>query len=89
VDDRKGPRAPLVEKFDVPVIMLQGRYDLMTPYSGARAYFERVQAPKKQFITFERSAHFVMFEEPGRFLMTLVNVVLPLAGGAAEFTPGR
>ncbi len=28
-----------------------------------------------------------MFEEPGRFLLTLVNTVLPLAGGSATFEP--
>lgn len=57
----------------------------MTTYRGARAWFEKLKAPKKQFVTFERSAHFIMFEEPGRFLMTLVNTVLPLAGGSPAF----
>jgi hypothetical protein len=62
-----------------------GRYDLHTPYASARAHFDRIEAPTKQFITFERSANFVMLEEPGRFLLTLVNEVLPLAGGARTF----
>lgn len=66
----------------MPVVILAGRNDLMTTYAGARAYFGKITAPAKQFITFERSAHFIMFEEPGRFLLTLVNVVLPLAGGS-------
>ena len=67
------------------MFFLMGRYDLHTPYESARAYFDRIQAPQKKFITFERAAHFVMLEEPGRFLMTLVNEVLPLAGGAKTF----
>ena len=75
----------LVEKFDVPVVFLQGRYDLHTPYSGAKAYFERLEAPKKVFVTFERSSHMMMLAEPGRFLMALVNEVLPLAGGSPPF----
>jgi pimeloyl-ACP methyl ester carboxylesterase len=87
VDGRNGERPHIVTRLDVPVVIMGGRYDLMTTYRGARAYFETLTAPKKQFITFERSAHFIMFEEPGRFLMTLVNTVLPLAGGSPEFRP--
>ena len=72
-------------KFECPVIFLMGRYDLHTPYAKAREYFDWLQAPKKKFVTFERSAHFMMFEEPGRFLLSLVNDVLPLAGPAPQF----
>jgi pimeloyl-ACP methyl ester carboxylesterase len=73
-------------KFSVPVILLMGRYDLHTPYEAAKVWFDRISAPQKKFITFERSSHFLMFEEPGRFLMTLVNEVLPLTGEGATFT---
>jgi proline iminopeptidase len=72
-------------RYDVPMLFLMGRYDLHTPFASARAHFDRIEAPHKRFITFERSAHFVMLEEPGRFLLTLVQEVLPLAGGAAAF----
>jgi len=85
VDGANGERPHIVDRLDVPVVIFGGRYDLMTTYRGARTYFEKLKAPKKQFITFERSAHFIMFEEPGRFLLTLVNVVLPLAGGSPGF----
>jgi pimeloyl-ACP methyl ester carboxylesterase len=67
------------------MFFLMGRYDLHTPYASAKAHFDRIEAPRKRFVTFERSAHLVMFEEPGRFLLTLVNEVLPLAGGAKAF----
>ncbi len=85
VDGANGERPYIIEKFQIPVIILGGRYDLMTTYAGARAWFDKITAPKKEFITFERSAHFLMFEEPGRFLTTLVHTVLPLAGGQAIF----
>ncbi len=74
-------------RFPVPVVFLMGRYDLHTPYPTARAYFDRIEAPSKKFVTFERASHMIMFEEPGRFLLTLVNDVLPLAGGAKDFEP--
>ena len=77
-----GPRS---YRYPVPMFFLMGRYDLHTPYASAKAHFDRIEAPRKRFVTFERSAHLVMFEEPGRFLLTLVNEVLPLAGGAKAF----
>lgn len=73
--------------FKVPIIFMMGRYDLHTPYVSAKQYFARIHAPMKKFITFERSSHFVMFEEPGRFLVTLVNDVLPLTGPPVMFKP--
>ncbi|HEX8724801.1 MAG TPA: alpha/beta hydrolase [Gemmatimonadaceae bacterium] len=85
VDDRSGERPHIPDRFEVPVVIFAGRNDLMTAYAGARAWFDHVTAPQKQFVTFERSAHFIMFEEPGRFLLNLVNVVLPLAGGSVPF----
>lgn len=84
---RPAGEPPPTERYEVPMVFLMGRYDLHTPYATARARFERLEAPRKRFITFERSAHFVMLEEPGRFLLTLVQEVLPLAGGAPGFTP--
>ncbi len=75
-------------RFDVPMIFLQGRYDLFTPFAIARAWADSIQAPVKKFITFERGAHFLMFEEPGRFLMTLVGEVLPLTHEATYFPVG-
>jgi proline iminopeptidase len=71
--------------FTVPIIVLQGRYDLHTPYASARDYVATLRAPHKRFITFERSAHYPMFEEPGRFLVTLVQEVLPLTSERAVF----
>ncbi len=38
-------------------------------------------------MTFERSGHFLMFEEPGKLLMTLVNDVLPFTGPPVYFPP--
>ena len=73
------------QEFKVPIIILQGRYDLHTPYASARDYFETIRSPHKRFITFERSAHYPMFEESGRFLVTLVKEVLPLTTERAEF----
>lgn len=75
-------------RFAVPMFVLQGRYDLYTPYAVARSWAASFQAPVRKFITFERSAHYPMLEEPGRFLLTLVREVLPLTREAQAFRPG-
>lgn len=73
--------------FKVPVIIIMGRNDLHTPYEPARAFFETIEAPRKRFITLERSAHVPMLEEPGLFLLALIEEVLPLTEGRAAYAP--
>lgn len=84
-----GSKASPRNAFQVPVIVIMGRYDLHTPYEPAKAFFETIEAPHKRFITLERSAHIPMLEEPGLFLLTLLQEVLPLTEGRAPFGPGR
>ncbi|MGA7825411.1 MAG: alpha/beta hydrolase [Steroidobacteraceae bacterium] len=82
-----GPLLPDLINFDYskvlewhcPIIIFAGRHDFTTPSSVVADWFARIQAPKKQFIWFENSAHMVMVEEPGRMLVHLVEDVRPLA----------
>jgi proline iminopeptidase len=85
-DFLEGGAEGLPEALEVPVILMMGRHDLQTPYTKALEYFERLQAPVKRFITFDRGGHFPMFEQPGRFLQCLIDEVLPLTEGLAQFT---
>jgi proline iminopeptidase len=71
--------------YAVPIILMMGRYDLQTPYAKAMEYFNQIQAPRKTFVTFQRAGHFPMFEQPGRFLQCLIELVLPCAEQPAEF----
>jgi proline iminopeptidase len=68
-----------VQRLDCPVFVFAGRHDHATPSSLARAWFERLDAPLKELHWFDRSAHMIQYEEPGKLLLTLVNNVLPLA----------
>lgn len=70
-------------EFEVPIVLIMGRLDLHTPYETARAYFDELDASHKRFVTFERSAHLPFLEQPGRFLVALLEHVLPLTEGAA------
>jgi proline iminopeptidase len=65
-------------RFRVPVLILQGRHDRGTSSALVAEWFARVRAPAKQLIWFEDSAHMTFEEEPGKFLVTLVNEALPL-----------
>jgi proline iminopeptidase len=75
--------------FHVPVLLLMGQHDLHTPLPPVQAYYERLSAPSKRLVIFEKSGHFSMFEEPGRLLVTLVQEVLPWVGGAAAAAVSR
>lgn len=59
----------------IPVYIFQGLHDYQTPYSVAQDYFNRLQAPQKQFFTFDKSAHGPVFEEPELFLKRVDEVV--------------
>ena len=41
----------------VPVFLVQGEEDLLTPPDVTRAYFERLSAPRKQLVTVPRAGH--------------------------------
>jgi proline iminopeptidase len=68
-----------VVKFDCPILLFEGRHDDTTPGEIAAAWLARVEAPGKKLVWFENSAHMVMVEEPGRFLVHLVQDALPYA----------
>ena len=46
-------------------------------------------APLKRMFWFDDSAHLMMQEQPGLFLMHLVNDVRPLAASAGDVPPGE
>jgi proline iminopeptidase len=69
-----------VRTLDCPLLLFLGRHDYNVSSSLAAEWFERVQAPSKQLVWFENSAHEVMNEEPGKTLVSLVRYALPLAG---------
>ena len=65
-----------VTKLEIPVYILAGRYDYTVNYDLQKNYFEKINAPKKGFYTFENSAHSPLFEEPESFIEIMVNDVL-------------
>jgi len=62
-----------------PVFMFLGRHDMTTPSSVIEPWMAQLKAPAKKIVWFEHSAHLAPHEEPGRFLVNLVEQVRPLA----------
>lgn len=65
-------------KFDIPVIIMQGRHDRGTSSALVQEWQASVKAPYKKLIWFEESSHMVYEEEPGKLLVALATEVLPL-----------
>lgn len=75
--------------FRCPVILFVGQHDYTTSHELAEKWFDRIQAPSKHMVLFADSAHMVMLEQPGRFLMHLVTDALPLAQKAGDAAPAE
>jgi pimeloyl-ACP methyl ester carboxylesterase len=61
-------------EFSLPYYICQGVYDYQAAYPVAKRYFEQLAAPKKEFFTFENSAHGTLFEEPEKFLQVMLKI---------------
>jgi pimeloyl-ACP methyl ester carboxylesterase len=78
-----------VTTFDCPIIEFVGAHDYTTPTSVVIDWFKRIHAPSKRLVVFADSAHMSFEEQPGRFLMHLVNDALPYASAAGDRAPGE
>jgi pimeloyl-ACP methyl ester carboxylesterase len=78
-----------VTRFGCPVILFVGQHDYTTSHELAEQWFDRIQAPSKHLVLFADSAHMIMQEQPGRFLMHLVTDALPLAQKAGDVAPAE
>jgi pimeloyl-ACP methyl ester carboxylesterase len=65
--------------FQVPVFIGAGRTDHVTDADLTRQYFERIDAPQKSFLWFERSGHNPHLEEPEKFNNWMITEVRPVA----------
>lgn len=76
-----------VQRLECPLLLFLGRHDYNVSSSMAAEWFERVEAPSKQLVWFEDSAHEVMNEEPGKTLVSLVRHARPIAERAGDVPP--
>jgi pimeloyl-ACP methyl ester carboxylesterase len=61
-------------RLDVPVVIVQGRHDQVAPGESAQQYAGSLQAPGKQLIWFETSAHTPHLDEPAKFRDVMLGI---------------
>ena len=83
----KMTRTNLIETkndFKIPVYFFHGLYDYTCSYELAKIYFDKINAPRKGFYTFDQSAHSPLFEEPEKMNGILINDVKNLRTDLAD-----
>ncbi|MFB6522071.1 alpha/beta fold hydrolase [Streptomyces sp. NPDC056401] len=68
-------------RFEIPFFVFHGEHDVITPTASAKAFFDEVEAPVKQFALIEDCSHFASFTRPDRFLELLQTHVRPALTG--------
>ncbi|WP_256992186.1 alpha/beta fold hydrolase [Paenibacillus sp. XY044] len=66
-------------RFELPVFIVQGDSDFITPTATARAYYDRIDAPYKEFVLIQKAGHLACFSRPEQFFGVLQKKVRPLA----------
>ncbi len=56
-----------VSELKIPCYFVMGKHDYLTPVNSAKAYFDSISAPFKEFVVFDESAHYPQFEEKQKF----------------------
>jgi pimeloyl-ACP methyl ester carboxylesterase len=69
-----GELADAVTRVEVPVYFFTGRFDRTDPFENTEEYATKLQAPRKEIVWFENSAHFPFLEEPEKFAHEMVRV---------------
>jgi pimeloyl-ACP methyl ester carboxylesterase len=75
-----------IQSLNCPLILFEGRHDTNVDSKVSAEWFAKVKAPEKHLVWFEHSAHLPMTEEPGKFLISLVQYARPIAERAGDIT---
>lgn len=78
-----------VTSFGCPIILFVGRHDYSVSHQLTAQWFRTIHAPYKKLVWFDRASHMIMQDEPGRFLMHLVNDARPFAARVGDVEPGE
>ena len=62
---------------EIPILLLHGRHDLNSHPQIAKAWLEELDAPSKNWVDLERSAHMPMWEESTAFQQHVIEILQP------------
>lgn len=71
-------------EFAMPVFIVQGAEDRITPIAAARTHFERINAPTRGFIPIDGAGHYAAMTHTEAFLDVLTSTVLPAVEAYAD-----
>lgn len=77
-EEREHEITKLVTKLDIPTYFVMGKFDYMTSANSAKSYFYTLEAPVKEFVLFDHSAHYPQFEEEEKFADWLYKTSIKL-----------
>ena len=61
-------------QYDVPLILIEGRYDSHVSSALAKDYFDKLET-EKQFFWFEKSCHFPQWSESDKFNKLIIELL--------------
>ena len=61
-------------KVDVPVYFISGEYDYNCPWVLVQEYYEKLNAPDKDFLLVENAAHSPLWENPEAVVEYMVKI---------------
>lgn len=73
--------------FPLPVFMVEGADDDITPAPLAKAYFDQITAPHKAFVLMPNAGHMALLTRSDEFLQILLAEVRPVALAEASSAP--
>lgn len=72
--------APYENSFDMPIIYIMGQDDWISPNAPAKAFFDSVNAPSKQWISIEDAGHLSMLDKPEDFCSAVIDALAEVGG---------
>lgn len=64
-----------IDKLEIPIYFFGGVYDYTCCYTLQKEYYDYIEAPDKEFYSFENSAHSPLFEESDKAMEILKAIV--------------
>ena len=71
-------------RFKLPFFVFHGDKDIVTPTALAKSYFDRIEAPYKEFVLIRDAGHLACFAQSKQFLKELLHRVHPLIVDTAK-----
>jgi len=69
-------------EYKVPIYYILGGNDWQTPYVIAEKYFNKINAPAKNFYLIPDAGHMTMIDQPDLFFETLLEINNSITGGS-------